>query len=78
MKLKKHNKYELEWIDIQHDDSWIDFEKVDDTPLVCNYMGYFVKETKECYVFASGYSADKQYYTIDLFPKGVVRKIKKI
>lgn len=78
MKLKKHNIYKVEWVDIQHDDSWTDFDTIDEKLPLVSYVGYFISEVKDCYIFASGYSTDDQYYSVDWFPKGVVKKISKL
>ena len=83
MKLKSNEKYEITWIDITHDNDWISFDEVDkkilsaEQPMV--NVGYFMKETKQSYVFYTGVDNEgKQYFDIVVFPKGVVIKIKLI
>lgn len=81
--MKPKQKYEITWVDINHDSSWIPFDEVDkkiasaERPMT--NVAYFLKETKSSYVFSTGIDNEgKQYFDLVIFPKKVIKKIKLI
>ena len=82
VKLKKHIKYEISWVDISHENSWVPFDDVDknilnNKPMVT--LGFFIKQTKDFYVFSSGIDLQsKNYFDQVTYPKGVIISIKEL
>lgn len=82
-KLIYGEKYEIIWIDVDHNPDWISFDELQDKiyeaeqPIKNIY--YFVCETKQSYVFTAGLDVvNKKYFDLNVFPKGMILKIKKI
>ena len=74
MKMKKDHIYELEFSDITHIGDWTEKIIPIESCTMVRLCGYFQTETPTDYIFCSGYS-EGSYYTIDVIPKGVVKKI---
>jgi len=83
MKLKPNSKYEIFWQDCEHQTDWIPFNDIDkkiiEAEKPIQTVGYFVKETKDSYVFTSGINlSGETYFDLVVIPRKVVIKIKLI
>jgi len=82
MILKKHNKYEIHWIDTYTYSGWYNEEGIDEK--TDNHadisIGFFVKETKNFIILCMGLNTSNSdfspYNTIKWIPKGFIKKIK--
>lgn len=82
-KLKTGNKYELFWQDCEHTTDWISFNDIDkkiiEAEKPIKTVGYFIKETKDSYIFTSGINqSGEEYFDLVVIPRKVVIKIKLI
>lgn len=83
MKLIPFQKYEWYWYDIETDnDKWhtaddLIKEKKKKLTYYKN-VGYYLGQNKHSFYFCSGISDDGNYFDLSRFPKGVVKRIRKI
>ena len=86
MKLKRHKKYEIKWIDTFGFNSWYQEEDIDKKTENSiknpeSHLGYLVKETKDYIILAMGMSNDKEFAPYNApkwIPKGFIRSIKRL
>lgn len=82
IKLKKHNKYAFTWFDIDHDNTWIGFDEIEEELKklgTIESIGYLVKQTSKYLVFTSGIDfVNKNYFDKVVLPKGVIVSIREI
>ena len=86
MKLIKHKKYEVLWIDAESDSSWYNEKDIDEALIKSakgvTTLGFFIKEDKNFLVFTSGMAnsgdIERLYFDYQFIPKKTVLNIKQI
>jgi hypothetical protein len=79
MKLTPNSIYQYYWVDIHHDNEWIEKDevdkKIDEANRPIANVGYFIKEKDDLFVFSSGLASDGDYFDIVVIPRSVIRKV---
>jgi len=83
MNLKPNHLYEIFWQDCEHTTDWIPYKEIDQKIIEAEKpiqsVGYFIKATKDSYVFTSGINlSGEAYFDLVVIPLKVVIKIKKL
>ena len=84
MKLKKHHKYEIQWIDTYSYNGWYDEKDIDKKTNnhLDKTIGFFVKETKDfiimCMTFNESDSDFLPYNSPKWIPKGFIKQIREL
>ena len=84
MTLKQGDIVKLTWLDAFGKSTWEDWNTIEDglkNHIICEIVGYYVKEDKNYYVLSMGIQTDpnsKPFLKIEYIPKGAVIKINKL
>ena len=83
-KFKKHQPYEITWVDIQSDDTaWVDNDEIQKQDVaVCKDVCYIYSKTDDKLIAYTSYSYDNDGNIsrggITAFPAGCIKEIKKL
>ena len=83
MKLKKHERYEIFWVDTFGYNGWYNEKEIDEKTKqqLESHIGYLVKETKDYIILTMGrdYNEDfAPYNSPKWIPRGFIKKIIKL